>query len=198
VRSRLSILSALFVLLVGSTATAYSPVLTPELVRQAGTFYFNLNMDLIPIPSEWAQPLPQNQGAVMVVTPFIRLAMGLASDEFIPNHQPASTVSQGVVDGLNKFFENRLLLYVQLNHAALTPPERPQVTVQGPDGKVIMPQNVRSDQKLRSASDDLYATRFLVEFALSDGIKTTDTVRVTVRAAGRPPTTLVFNLARMR
>jgi len=54
VRSRLSILSALFVLLVGSTATAYSPVLTPELVRQAGTFYFNLNMDLIPIPSEWA------------------------------------------------------------------------------------------------------------------------------------------------
>jgi len=134
----------------------------------------------------------------MVVTPFIRLAMGLASDEFIPNHQPASTLSQGVVDGLNKFFENRLLLYVQLNHAALTPPERPQVTVQGPDGKVIMPQNVRSDQKLRSASDDLYATRFLVEFALSDGIKTTDTVRVTVRAAGRPPTTLVFNLARMR
>lgn len=192
------ILAALLVVIVAASAQAYSPVLTPDLVRAASTFYFNLNMDLIPLPSEWAQPLPQNQGAVMVVTPFIRLAMGLATDEFIPDHKPASTLSQGVVDGLNQYFENRLLLYVQLNHGTLTPPENPQVTIQTPDGKIINPQSARSDQKLRAASDDLYATRFLVEFALSDGVKTTDTIRVTVRAVGRTPVTLAFNLARMR
>jgi hypothetical protein len=193
-----SVLTAVCLVLIAVPAQAYSPVLTPELVRQASTFYFNLNMDLIPLPSEWAQPLPQNQGAVMVVTPFIRLAMGLATDEFIPNHQPASTLSQGVVDGLNQYFENRLLLYVQLNHASLLPPDAPQVTIQPPDGKIVVSRGARSDQKLRNVSDDLYATRFLVEFSLSDGIKTTDTIRVTVRAAGRPATTLTFNLARMR
>lgn len=191
------ILAALLIILLAGAAQAYSPVLTPELVRQAQTFYFNLNMDLIPLPSEWAQPLPQNQGAVMVVTPFIRLAMGLATDEFIPNHQPASTLSQGIVDGLNKYYENRLLLYVQVNHRSLTPPDAPQVTIQTTDGKSIAAQSVRSDQKLRN-DDDLYATRFLAEFALSDGIKTTDTIRVTVRGAGQAPATLVFNLGRMR
>jgi hypothetical protein len=193
-----SILAAVCLLVVPATAQAYSPVLTPDLVRQASTFYFNLNMDLIPLPSEWAQPLPQNQGAVMVVTPFIRLAMGLATDEFIPNHQPASTLSQGVVDGLNQYFENRLLLYVQLNHASLVPPDAPAVTIQVPDGTGIPSRSVRSDQRLRNVSDDLYATRFLVEFALSDGIKPTDTIRVSVRSAGRPAATLTFNLARMR
>lgn len=191
------VLAALLIVLAAAAAHAYSPVLTPELVRAASTFYFNLNMDLIPMPSEWAQPLPQNQGAVMVVTPFIRLAMGLASDEFIANHQPASTLSQGVVDGLNQYFGNRLLLYVQLNHASLTPPDAPQVTIQLAE-KAIVPRTVRPDQKLRTVSDELYATRFLVEFALSDGITTTDTIRVTVRVTGRPPATLVFNLARMR
>lgn len=192
------VLAALFIVLLAGPTQAYSPVLTPELVRQAQTFYFNLNMDLIPIPSEWAQPLPLNQGAVMVVTPFIRLAMGLAADEFIPDHQPASTLSQGVVDGLNQYFENRLLLYVQVSHQTLTPPDKPQVTIQTPDGRTVTPQGVRSDQQLRTASDDLYATRFLVEFALSDGIKTTDTIRVTVRPAGKTPATLTFNLVRMR
>lgn len=189
---------ALFLVASGAPAAAYAPVLTTEVVRQASVFYFNLSADSIPLPSEWAQPLPQNQGAVMVVTPFIRLAMGLATDEFIPNHQPASTLSQGIVDGLNQYFENRLLLYVQLSHLALTPPDAPVVELQNPDGKVIAPRSVRSDQRLRMISDDVYATRYLVEFALSDGIKTTDTIRVTVRASGRAATTLTFNLARMR
>ncbi|MGH2347856.1 MAG: hypothetical protein ACRDFT_00155 [bacterium] len=192
------LLAVLCLLLVATPAAAYSPVLTPDLVRQASTFYFNLNADAIPVPSEWAQALPQNQGAVMVVTPFIRLAMGLATDEFIPNHQPASTLSQGVVDGLNQYFENRLLLYVQLNHVALVPPDAPKVEIQTAGPSVITPKSVRSDQRLRMVTDDLYATRFLVEFALSDGIKPADTIRVTVRAAGRPAATLIFNLARMR
>jgi hypothetical protein len=173
-------------------------VLTPEVVRQASTFYFSLNADSIPLPSEWAQPLPQNQGAVMVVTPFIRLAMGLATDEFIPNHQPASTLSLGIVDGLNQYFQNRLLLYVELNHTSIAPPDPPKVEVLAGDGKVLAPTAESSDQRLRIISDTLYATRFRVEFALSDGIKPTDTIRVTVRAAGVPATVLTFNLARMR
>lgn len=185
-------------LLLGQPVGAYSPVLTPDLVRQASTFYFNLNADSIPLPSEWAQALPQNQGEVMVVTPFIRLAMGLATDEFIPNHQPASTLSQGVVDGLNQYFGNRLLLYVEFNHTTITPPDAPKVELQNAPGKILAPTAVTSDQKLRIISDTLFATRFRVEFALSDGITTTDMIRVTVRAAGRPATTLTFNLSRMR
>ncbi len=128
----------------------------------------------------------------------VRLAIGLATDEFIPNHQPASTLSPNVVAGLNQYFENRLLLYVELTHPTIVVPEAPQVVLQTPSGKTVEPKVVRSDQRLRMLSDNVFATRFLVEFALSDGITSTDTIRVTVHPARAPATTLTFNLARMR
>lgn len=177
-------------------ASAYAPALTPELVRAASTFYFSLPHDDIPLPSEWAEPLPDNQGAVMVVTPFIRLAMGLASDEFIANHQPASTLSPAVVDRLNQFYQDRLLLYVEMTHLSTVPPPTPEVQVIV-DGKTIAARQVVSENRPRTRGEQ-YATRFFAHFALSDGIPLTDTIRVVIRRQGGASATLTFNLARMR
>lgn len=184
-----------------SPAAAYTPQLTPELVRAAQTYYKRIPADFLPYPSEWAQALPNNQGVVMVVTPFIRLCMGLAADEFIAHydHTEAEFLNPIIVERLNLFFADTLLLYVELPHSTIEPlPARPDVTLETPSGKTLEPRSVTLDPRPRETRGGGYTSRFQVRFALSDGIRPTDTIRVAVRQRGRSLGTLTFDLTTMR
>lgn len=182
-------------------AQAYSPVLTPELVRLAYTYYKQILADFLPYPSEWTQALPHNAGYVMVVTPFARLCMGIAADEFIAhyNHTEAEHLNPIIVERLNLYFANTLLIYVELPHSSVVDlPSRPYLELLTAGGKTLEPQSLTMDGRPRELLRGGYTTRFRAEFALSDGIKTTDTIRITVRQSGRVLGTLTFDLARMR
>ena len=186
-------------------ARAYAPALTPALVREAQTHYKWIASDFLPYPSEWSQALPRNGGFVMLVTPFIRLCMGIAADEYIAhyNHTEAEHLNPIIVERLNLFFTDTLLLYVELPHPSVEPiPARPYVELVTPAGKTLEPRSMtvehRPRELLRGGKDVGYTTRFHVQFALSDGITPSDTIRVTVRQSGRVLGALTFDLSAMR
>lgn len=186
-------------------ARAYAPALTPALVREAQTHYKWIASDFLPYPSEWSKALPVNAGFVMVVTPFIRLCMGIAADEYIAhyNHTEAEHLNPVIVERLNLFFADTLLLYVELPHPSVEPiPARPYVELVAPSGKTLEPRSMTVERRprelLRRGQAVGYTTRFHVQFALSDGITPSDTIRVTVRQSGRVLGTLTFDLSTMR
>lgn len=194
--------SLLTLLLTPSPVSAYAPQLTPELVREAQTYYKRIAADFLPFPSEWAQPLPNNQGVVMVVTPFIRLCMGIAADEFIAhyNHTEAEFLNPIIVERLNLFFADTLLIYVELPHPDIEPvPAAPALTLLTPSGKTLQPRSVILEPRPRERpGGGGFTSRFHVRFTLSDGVRTIDVIRVTVRQRGRALGTLTFNLATLR
>jgi len=209
VRSALLFIAALMtipaLLVPAAPAHAYAPALTPALVREAQTHYKWIASDFLPYPSEWSQGLPGNAGFVMVVTPFIRLCMGIAADEYIAhyNHTEAEHLNPIIIERLNLFFADTLLLYVELPHPSVEPiPARPYVELVTPAGKTLGPRSMTVERRprelLRGGKDVGYTTRFHVQFALSDGITPSDTIRVTVRQSGRVLGTLTFDLRTMR
>jgi hypothetical protein len=180
---------------------AYAPVLTPEIVREAQTYYKQIAADFLPYPSEWSQALPGNAGYVMVVTPFIRLCMGIAADEFIAhyNHTEAEYLNPIIVERLNLFFADTLLVSIELPHpSAVSPPARPYVELLTADGRTLEPRSLTMDARPRELLRGGYTTRYNAQFALSAGIKPTDAIRITVKQSGRTLGTLTFNLGRMR
>lgn len=180
-------------------AAAYAPQLTPDLVRVVQKFYKTIPADFLPCPSEWCQAFPDRQGFVLVATPFIRLAMGIAADEYIAHydHTEAEYLNPIIVERLNQYYANTLLLYVELATPFPEPPEPPTVALMTSSGRGLQPRSTTLQNRPRAYGDG-YTYRFNVEFSLSSGIAPTDRIRVDVRRTGRPPVTLTFDLSKMR